>query len=99
MSARNRQQAKKLRSLERIIRKGRLPAYIDLIQWLRDRRYASTAGGAREIIEAGRVRSESHTLGSRLALDRTGQKTQVFEQYVPARLRDTIRVEPQHAER
>lgn len=36
---------------------------IDLVQWLRDRRYARTTGEAERIILAGRVKSESHALG------------------------------------
>lgn len=40
-----------------------LPARFDLVQWLKDRRYADTTGQAEKIILAGRVKSESHTLG------------------------------------
>jgi hypothetical protein len=40
-----------------------LPAYIDLVAWLRLRRYADTAGEARELIRKGAVRHESHALG------------------------------------
>jgi hypothetical protein len=40
-----------------------LPAYIDLVQWLKDRRYAQTTGQAEKMILDGRVRSESHKLG------------------------------------
>lgn len=92
MSARNRPQEKKLRQLHRAIRKGRIPAYIDLVQWLRDRRYADTAGGARAIILAGRVKSESHVLGKGYVLNRSGQKVEVLDPRVPARLRDSITV-------
>jgi len=37
--------------------------FIDLIAYLKDRGYAQTTGEAEKIILAGRVRSESHTLG------------------------------------
>lgn len=37
--------------------------YIDLIDWLKQHRYAQTSGEAEKIILAGRVRSESHKLG------------------------------------
>lgn len=40
-----------------------LPTYVDLVHWLQLHGYADTAGGARKIILAGRVRSESHKLG------------------------------------
>lgn len=43
--------------------RSQLPAYIDLIQYLKDRGYANTTGEAEAIILAGRVRSESHKLG------------------------------------
>lgn len=36
---------------------------IDLVQYLKDRRYAQTTGEAEKIILDGRVRSESHKLG------------------------------------
>jgi hypothetical protein len=39
------------------------PAYIDLIRWLKDRRYARSTGEAKKLILDGRVRSESHKLG------------------------------------
>lgn len=40
-----------------------LPSYIDLVGYLKDRGFASTSGEAEKIILAGRVKSESHTLG------------------------------------
>ena len=39
------------------------PAYFDLVQWLRDRNYASTNKQARDLILAGRVTADSHKLG------------------------------------
>lgn len=38
-------------------------ASLDIVQWLKDRRYAQTTGEAERIILAKRVRSESHPLG------------------------------------
>lgn len=43
--------------------RGELPAYLDLVQYLKDRGHAQTTGEAEKIILAGRVRSESHKLG------------------------------------
>ena len=55
----NKKAARRVRKLLR----SELPAYIDLIQWLKDRGYAQTTGQAEKLILAGRVRSESHKLG------------------------------------
>jgi hypothetical protein len=63
--------------VRKALRGGRLDRQIDLVQWLMDRRYASTKGEARAMLLAGRVRSESHAL-----------KTQ----YVSAALRDSLYV-------
>jgi hypothetical protein len=97
MSARNRRQEKKIRALDRAIRKGRLPRYIDLVKWLRDRRYANTAGGAEAIILAGRVKSESHTVGIAQMPLSNGKSSPVVAPAVPASLRPTLRVDPQGA--
>lgn len=61
MSARpiRKKQAARLRKALR----SELPAYFDLIRYLKDRRIARTTGEAKAIILAGRVRSESHKLG------------------------------------
>lgn len=53
---------KRAARVRKMLRKE-LPAFIDLIQWLRVRGYAQTAGQAEKLILDGRVRSESHTLG------------------------------------
>lgn len=39
------------------------PAYINLIDWLMDHGHANTKRQAKDILLAGRVRSESHVLG------------------------------------
>lgn len=54
-----RKQANRLRKAFR----QTLPAFIDLVAYLKLRGYAQTSGEAEEIILAGRVKSESHTLG------------------------------------
>lgn len=53
---------KRAARVRKLLRKE-LPAYLDLIQWLKDRRYAQTTGQAEKMILDGRVRSESHKLG------------------------------------
>lgn len=68
-----------------------LPAYIDLIQWLQDRRHARNAGEARKIIYAGRVRSESHTMGKD-AIFRTPSGRLLGSPLVPAHLRSSLYV-------
>lgn len=98
---------KKIAKLGKLLRRTSPPAYIDLVQWLKDRRYAQTTGEAERIILAGRVKSESHTLGiykvekpklSKLQV-RLGQvealeteTVDAVDRYVPARLRGTITV-------
>lgn len=54
-----RKQANRLRKALR----REIPAHIDLIAFLRDRGFAQTAGAARNIILAGRVRAGDDTLG------------------------------------
>jgi hypothetical protein len=98
MSVRNRPEEKKIRALRRALRKGRLPARIDLIAWLKDRRYAQTTGAARQLLIDGKVKSESHPLGVQIVdvEDRDGKlkKIRVLDPLVPASLRGSIHVEP-----
>lgn len=91
LSARNRRPEKKIRKLRRSLRQGRVPAYIDLVQWLRDRGYAQTAGAARRLIVEGRVVSESHVLGKTM-VEVDGAQLEMFTPHVPARLRDSLEV-------
>lgn len=77
MSRKNLPFEKKIRALERAIKKGRVPTTIDLAQWLEDRKYASTKGKALSMIYDGHVMSESHVIRTR---------------YVPASIRATLRV-------
>lgn len=85
-------------------------AYIDLVDYLKARGHAQTTGEAEALILAGRVRSESHTLGigkgmklkaaSRVAVavrpltDDDFEEVPVVSRCVPASLRATIQVMP-----
>lgn len=98
MSARNRPREKKIRALRRALRKGRLPAKIDLVHWLKLHGHAQTSGEARRLLLSGRVKSESHPLGVRIVDifnddGKLDHKQKVLDQFVPAKLRSTIRVE------
>lgn len=86
MSVRNRPENKRARSRRKAITKGRLPAYIDLIQWVKMRSNIST-GLARKVILAGTLRVDSHTIG----VVKT-ERGKVFQQFVPAELRGRIQV-------
>ena len=97
MSARNRRPNKKIRALERALRKGRTPTKINLIDWLKDRRYAQTTGEAMRIIRAKRVRSESHAVGvQQVNVQEPGRDEptmiEVFTPCVSSSLRDTLYV-------
>lgn len=52
-------QAKRMRKALRVTP----PRFLDLVQWLKDRRHAQTTGEAHRIILAGRVRHGSHKVG------------------------------------
>lgn len=93
----------------RKVLRSELPAFIDLVQYLIDRKHADTVGGAEKIILAGRVRSESHKLGithgrklkpNAAILVMLGREEEAWEEsdvvdrYVPARVRGTIQVLP-----
>lgn len=87
---------KKLRRLRKSLR-SQLPAHIDLIDWLKTRRYAQTTGEAEQVILAGRVKSESHTLGigkgKKLNAKGEVEEIDVVHRLIPADFRKTIRVE------
>jgi hypothetical protein len=91
MSRKNKPMEKKIRTLHRALRKGRLPAYIDLVEWLKDRKYVDTVGDAYHLIKEERVRSESHPLGL-TAAEVDGKMVNVVERYVSGSLRSTIHV-------
>ena len=75
MANRNRTDAKAQRRARNSVVKP-LPAYIDLVQWIKDRQRVST-GLAMKIISAGALKVDSHPL---------------TERYVPAEFRDRITV-------
>lgn len=82
---------KKIRRLRKALR--RTPtAYLDLIDWLETHGYADTAGQARTIILAGRVKRDSHTLGIATITMPDGSEHKMAERYVPAENRKYITV-------
>lgn len=92
---------KKIAALRRTLRKSgnTVPRYIDLIHYLKIRRIAQTTGEAERIILAGRVKSESHTLGiftTHMLKDGKVQDVPMVQPLVPAHLRETIRVVPEN---
>jgi hypothetical protein len=96
---------KAARRLEKALTRRPLAAYLDLFKWLREhgpegsyKSYADTNGQARSIVLAGRVKSESHTVG----LERdvpvqypSGEvRTEdVVHRCVPIALKENLRVE------
>lgn len=83
-----------MRRLRKALRRS-LPAYFDIYQWLRDRRYADTTGQARAIVMDKRLRSESHVVGLVTVHDPQTQKpVTVVERLQPVGIRETLRVEP-----
>lgn len=93
MSKRNSREARKINKLRKTLRKNSIPAYIDLVQWLRDHKHADTAGAAQKLITEGRVKSDSHTLGLTPVHLEGGKEIQVPSRFVPAKYRPTISVE------
>jgi hypothetical protein len=94
MSAKNTLYAKKIRRLERALKKGRLPKWMDLLQWAQDHGHADTAGAARKLISEDRIRYASHPLGKK-TIDLPGEqfgKIQVLDPRVPSHLRSSISV-------
>lgn len=93
MSARNRRDQKQLRRLRKALRPG-LDSYINLIEYLTDRRLARSKREARQMCLDGRVRVESHVVG-RLEVEDVaapgGKKFIVFP-IVPAASRGRILV-------
>lgn len=88
--------AKRAARMRKAIERQPLPRFIDPVQWLRDRRYAQTNGAARDIILAGRLKSESHTLGvgTEPRRQENGEvKNEKVVTRVPASYRSTLRVE------
>lgn len=110
MSVKNTPANKKIRKLERALRKGRIPRYLNLVHWLEDHGYAQTAGEARKLIDEDRVMSESHPVGKTVveipAAEPTmenpsgteAMKFRITHPVIPAFHRETLRViEPKEA--
>ena len=57
--------AKKLARLRKQLTRHSLPAYIDLVQYLKDRRYAKTTGQAKRMLLDGKVRVGANAVGRR----------------------------------
>lgn len=91
---------KKLARLRRQLRQNsnRAPVHLDLVEYLQAHRHADSAGKARKIILAGRVKANSHTLGIAQVPKMVGN-TVVMEDtvapLVPADLRGSIVVLPE----
>lgn len=93
MAARNSRHNKRLRRVAKMVSVS-LPAYIDLVQWLRSHGHATSAGAARKIIAAGRVKSESHVLGKEGVVEYVvnGVPRLMGNPRVPAHLRSSLYV-------
>ena len=87
---------KKLARLRKTINRRPLPAFIDLIDYLKLHRYADTTGQAIRLLVDGKVKSESHVIGreKRIFLkdDKQHERWEPAPR-VPARLRGSITVE------
>lgn len=88
MSQRNSPEAKRARRARRTLRKGVLPAYIDLIDWVKIRSNLSTRRAV-GVILAGSLKVDSHIIGVK---EIGPAKMKVLDRYVPADLRGRIEV-------
>jgi ribosome-associated protein YbcJ (S4-like RNA binding protein) len=87
-------QEKKLRKLERALRKAATPAAsIDLIDWLKTRGHAQTTGAAVRLLLAGKVRVDSHIVGRQEIPVRGGKTIWGVAPMVAAHHRDSITVD------
>lgn len=79
--------AKKLNRLRKALR--RTPqGHINLIQYLKDRSYVNTSGGAKAMLVAGRVRVDSHVVGRKP--DPLNPDEFVIDPLISAEYRDRI---------
>lgn len=88
---------KKLNRLRKALNRTPLPAYIELIDWLKFHRHADTTGQAIKLLVDGRVRSESHVIGREKVTVLDSKTDKQIERWVPtsrvpASLRDTLHV-------
>lgn len=85
---------KKIKRLRKLTA-NKLPAHIDLVMWLTDRRHAKTPGEARRFLEDGRVRAGDHVVGRMQVMvydEKSKQPVQrwVASPVVPADLREDL---------
>lgn len=85
---------KKRRRVAKSLRRKPLPAFIDPVQWLLDRRLVKTKREARVLILDGRLKSESHAvgIGDGMVADGLGYKPGKVVALVPAERRGSLRV-------
>lgn len=86
---------KRAQRVRKILSRSPLPKNIDLVHYLRTRGHAETAGGARKMLEEGKVRSESHVLGRvKMTVLEKGKEEErwVAQPVVPAKYRDSLQV-------
>lgn len=84
---------KKVARLRKLMRQS-LPVGFDLVQWLKDRRYAQTTGEANRLILNKRVRSGSHVIGIEI-IDQPNalgemEKVEIVQRYQPARYKQDL---------
>lgn len=84
-----RKQAARFRKALKKAQSSSLERYINLEDWLMDRKRANTRGEARRMLEEGYVRHESHVVGR--TFDDFTKRWQPSP-YVPAKLRDYLYV-------
>lgn len=90
---------KQANRMRKRLRRRPLARYMNLVEWLRDRGHAQTAGAARKMLTEGRVKSESHIVGRREQEYRKPGHDETFVEFiaepiVSAKLRSTLRVVP-----
>jgi hypothetical protein len=85
MSVQNTRQQKQVRRLRRALRKGRLPVFFNLVQYLTDRHPISRRE-ARQWLVDGKVRVDSHPIGRRAV----GEDVYVAAPDVPVAFRERI---------
>jgi len=86
---------KQLRRLRKTLSRTPLPAWIDLVWWLKFQGHADTTGPETRLMLGGKVRSESHIVGrERVSRIIQGQQVDQWEPVfrVQAKLRDKLQV-------
>lgn len=92
---------KKLARLRKALSVGQLQAHIDLVDYLKERRYAQSTGQAKAMLLAGKVRAGANVVGrspdpNAKAVPGQPDMTDgfVLQRTIPARLRGEIQVLP-----